>query len=443
MADAGAGAGSNGGPDAIIIGAGVIGTAIAFELAQRGYRTLNVDRQAGSGQGPTSNSCAIVRAHYSSYDGVAMAYEGFFFWDNWREYLGLESGDLAKYHRRGSVLIADGDGHLQRSLEHFDAIGVPYESWDEEQLADYLPGANLRRLWPPCPVDDPTFRQRPDEMLPGAVFTPGSGYVSDPQLASQNLQWAAERHGAEFRFRTNVTEIAAAGGRVRGVVLEGGERIDAPVVVNVAGPHSDIVNQMAGVTEGMNIRTKPLRHEVHIVKAPEGFDAELNGAHISDADSGIYFRPETGENILVGSEDPACDERQWVDDPDQYDRGVTQLQWERQVYRLARRLPTLGIPNDRRGVVDLYDVSDDWIPVYDRSDLDGFYMAIGTSGNQFKNAPVVGQLMAELIDRVENGHDHDADPVRFRTVHTDLELDVGFYSRRREINENSSFSVSG
>ena len=65
-----------------------------------------------------------------------------------------------------------------------------------------------------------------------------------------------------------------------------------------------------------------------------------------------------------------------------------------------------------KGVVDLYDCSDDWIPIYDKSDLGGFYMAIGTSGNQFKNGPVVGHCMAELIDAVEKGHDHDSDPVK-------------------------------
>ena len=70
-------------------------------------------------------------------------------------------------------------------------------------------------------------------------------------------------------------------------------------------------------------------------------------------------------------------------------------------------------------------------------------MAIETSGNQFKNAPVVGHLMAELIDRVESGHDHDSDPVKVKARYTGLELDAGFYSRLREINPDSSFSVNG
>jgi sarcosine oxidase subunit beta len=94
-------------------------------------------------------------------------------------------------------------------------------------------------------------------------------------------------------------------------------------------------------------------------------------------------------------------------------------------------------------VVDLYDCSDDWIPIYDRSDLDGFYMAVGTSGNQFKNAPVVGHLMAELIDACQSGHDHDSEPLRVKCRYTGRELDAGFYSRLREINPSSSFSVNG
>jgi sarcosine oxidase, subunit beta len=52
-------------------------------------------------------------------------------------------------------------------------------------------------------------------------------------------------------------------------------------------------------------------------------------------------------------------------------------------------------------------------------------------------------VMAELIDRVERGHDHDNDPVKVKALHTGVEMDAGFYSRLREVNPNSSFSVNG
>jgi sarcosine oxidase subunit beta len=75
--------------------------------------------------------------------------------------------------------------------------------------------------------------------------------------------------------------------------------------------------------------------------------------------------------------------------------------------------------------------------------MKGFYMAIGTSGNQYKNAPVVGAMMAELIDVCEKGLDHDTEPFQYKLRHIGRTIDVGFFSRKREINYNSSFSVNG
>ena len=73
--------------DAIIIGAGIIGAPIAYELTKMGYKTLNVDKGPDAGEGSTAGSCAIVRAHYSTEDGVAFAYEGFKYWLDWENYL--------------------------------------------------------------------------------------------------------------------------------------------------------------------------------------------------------------------------------------------------------------------------------------------------------------------------------------------------------------------
>jgi len=432
--------------DAIIIGAGVIGSSVAFELAKRGYKTLNIDKLPTSGYGSTSNSCAIVRAHYSTWDGVAMAYEGFFYWDDWANYLGVEDErGMIKYMKTGSIMFKlQGEDHSKKSLKFFEEIGVEHEIWDLEKLKERMPIYSHDQFdGTTRPDDDEHFFDKTGKKIEGAIFTPGSGYVSDPQLSSHNLQVAAEANGGEFLFNNEIKEIRQEDGKVLGVTLKTGEQIDAPIVVNVAGPHSFVINRMAGVEEEMNIKTKALRHEVHHVPSPEGFDFEKDGFHTSDGDNSIYFRPETGNTILIGSEDPLCDPKEWIEDPDDYNNQVTESQWKAQVYRCARRIPDLKIPSRTSGVVDLYDVSDDWIPIYDKSALRGFYMAIGSSGNQFKNAPVAGHCMAELIDACEKGHDHDANPLKVTTVYTGLELNMGFYSRNREINPNSSFSVNG
>jgi sarcosine oxidase subunit beta len=430
--------------DAVIVGAGVIGAAVAYELSQRGFNTVSVDKLPAPGYGSTSNSCAIVRAHYSSIEGTALAHDGFSYWEQWPEYLSCDvEGGFARYEQSGTLLLKSPDGHHLKVLRNFAQLGVEHQDLDVSEIAERWPMFDTRSFWPPRRPDDPDFWREADGELEGGIYTPRSGYVNDPQLATQNLRDAAAAKGARFRFNSTVRAIPTRGGRVAGVRLQDGSAIDAPVVVNVAGPHSSLVNRMAGVEDGMRVKTRALRHEVHHVRAPDAVDFERDGIHVSDGDTGIYFRPETGNHILVGSEDPDCDPKVWVDDPDLFERSTTQAQWEAQVYRLARRLRGLGVPNVRRGVVDLYDVSDDWIPIYDRSDVDGFYMAVGTSGNQFKNAAPVGRLMAELIEGCEAGHDHDARSLHVRARFTGQDLDLGFYSRLREINPTSSFSVNG
>ena len=445
--------------DAIVIGAGVIGAAVAYELGQRGMSTLSVDKLPAAGYGSTSNSCAIIRFSYSTYNGVALSWEGRQYWDNWAEYLGdtdgtLDERGLIEFVQCGTLLLKKhGGGHADKVIPLLTELDIPFEDLSQDELVARFPALDFRVFGPPKRPDDDAFWDEPSEELDGAVWTPHAGFISDPQLSTHNLQRAAEQVGCEFVFNAEVTaihrsadEAGVAAGRVSGVDVTTGDgttTVHAPIVINVAGPHSFVINEMAGLAGTMNIGTKALRHEVHHVASPGDVNYGTTGVHVQDGDTGIYFRPEAGDNILIGSEDPDCDPQEWIADPDVYDREITPEQWEAQVLRLARRMPDLGVPHDKRGVVDLYDVSDDWIPIYDRTDLDGFYVAIGTSGNQYKNAGVAAHCLAELITAVEAGHDHDADPVKVAGRYTGLEIDMGAFSRNREINENSSFSVNG
>lgn len=429
--------------DAIIIGAGVIGACTAFELAKKGWKTLSVDKLPEAGYGSTSASCAIIRTYYSAFETCALAYEGWHYWNAWADYLGVhDDRGMIDYHDTGCLVIkTEHNHHLERVCEMMDRVGCPYEHVAVTDIPRYLPGADTRQYTPAKTLDDPAFGEPTGEAVAGAVFFPRGGYVNDPKLSAHNAQRAAEAHGARFRFNVGVTEILKAGDRAAGVVLSDGSTVSAPVVINVAGPHSSKINAMAGVADGMKMSTRALRHEVAHVPAPAGFKEE-KGVVYSDSDIHTYTRPERGNHLLIGSEDPECDEKEWVDDPDRYDLNFS-TQWRTMVMRVGQRLPALGIPDTARGVVSLYDVSEDWMPIYDKSDLPGFYMACGTSGNQFKNAPVAGKIMTRLIEACENGHDHDRQPLDFYLDHIDQTISLGFCSRNREINMDSSFSVIG
>jgi len=431
-------------PDVIIIGTGVIGTSIAFELSKAGFRTLSVDRNSQIGHGSTAGSCAIIRIHYSTLDGTAFAWEGYHYWRDWPEYLGLPSDEpLARFKECGCLVMqTEENGFLEKHIAHSRELNIPVEIWDDTKIAAHLPIYQLDSFAPAKTMDDDSFGLPNGNRLTGGIFWPRAGYVTDPALSAQNLAAAAKQHGARFQMGVEVSDILIEAGRVRGIKLADGKEIHAPIVVNVAGPGSSRINSLAGVTDEMTISTRPLRQEVVHLPAPDGFDFETDGMIVSDSDISLYCRPEHGNHILVGSEDPACDPHKWEDTDHGYDNNFSD-QWTTQALRYAQRVPSIGIPSQMRGVVDLYDASTDWIPIYDKSSIAGYYMACGSSGNQYKNAPIAGKLMASLIAYCEAGNDHDTAPLHFTLPYIDRVVNAGFYSRKRPVNQESSFSVLG
>ncbi len=431
-------------PDVLIVGAGVIGCSIATELARRGHRTLNLDRGRSAGSGSTASSSAVVRFSYSTANGVHLSWEGLQYWLNWADHIGV--GDelgLVEYQRCGQLMLMrtpDDYSHQVRDL--WQELDIPFESFTEAALRERFSFLDTGIYGPPTLPDDDEFWKSSTGTMLGAIYSPDAGYISDPQLAAHNLQMAAEAAGGEFRFGSEVVAINQADGAVTGVTLADGTVVDCPIVVNVAGPHSAVINEMAGVRDSMAIKTAPMRQEVHHVPAPPDVDINAHGMVMADDDVGFYCRPELGNNLLIGSIEPECDVLEWIDDADDFHPGISEL-WETQVLRANRRFPDLGMPHQRRGLAGVYDVSDDWMPIYDRTDLDGFFVAIGSSGNQFKNAGAAGHIMAELIEAVAAGHDHDGEPLQVTGAFTGRPIDVGAFSRNRVVNADSSMSVQG
>ncbi|XVX20135.1 NAD(P)/FAD-dependent oxidoreductase [Actinomycetota bacterium] len=421
-------------PSAVIIGAGIVGCDTAFELAKAGYDVTVVDRGPGPGAGSTSASSACIRFNYSTVTTVAVAYEAKLLWADWENYLeGTDDGQLAKFVECGGISVDTPGSSSQALTDRFDEVGVPYEVISGEELHKRFPAMDFTSYYPPKPVDSEEFWEDSDRMLT-CTFMPDAGFMDDPQFSAHNMMAAAKRRGANFRFRAEVADILREGDRITGVRLADGEEIRADVVVNAAGPHSGKINEMAGVLEDFVITTRPMRAEVHHFQAPEGYARPdgTPGPFMADTDLGTYFRGEPNGGLLNGGAEPACDELEWLEDPDQFNSSATRAMYEAQSYRLARRFPDLKIPNTPSGIANVYDVSSDWVPIYDKTNTPGYYVAIGTSGNQFKNGPVIGQIMAAIITYCEAGNDHDASPAPLHLPRTGVDCDLSEYSRLRE-----------
>ncbi len=382
-----------------------------------------------------------MRFNYSTLEGVAVAWDSAFAWQAvGRSSRATRAGVGAIPAHRWADAQTPPDTTPNAVLNRFAEIGIPFEVWDAATIRARLPALDPGRYYPPKALTDPAFFADAAGELDG-YWTPDAGFIDDPQLAAQNLAEAARRHGAVFRFRTTVTGVERGAGRVTGVRLADGALLAAPVVVNAAGPWSHRLNELADVLQDFAVDTRPLRQEVHALAAPPGFSVAPGtpGPFVADLDFGSYLRGAPGGGMVVGGIEADCDPLDWVDDPDALDVNPTKPVHDVQVLRAARRMPELAVPDRPRGIAGLYDVTDDWIPIYDRTSLPGYYVAIGTSGNQFKNAPSIGLIMAAVIAAGEDGRD----PGALSLPYTGRRIDLAHYGRRRAVHLGSSFTVLG
>ena len=436
--------------DAVVIGAGIIGCAAALELSRDGLRVLCVDAGPAAGAGSTGASSAIIRFHYSDLTAVSAAWDSSFDWTGWSDYLGLPGGEpLARYITTGALVLDSPDARRAETLGYLGQLGIEFEELSAAEIRKRFPEISTTCYGPPAIPEDAGFWRDGHGDL-GGYLIPDAGYMDDPQLAARNLMQAAVRAGARFRFGALVERVIVAGGRVAGVELTGGrvafggelggggpvaggEIVHAPVVVNAAGPASDRLNQIAGVTGDMAVRSRALRTETHEIPAPPGFRTGAGGVFVTDLDLGVAFRPHGQDRLHISCVEPECDPLDWVEDPWSFDTAVTQRVYDRQTLRAGRRMPGLAIPPRPVGIGALYDVTPDWRPIFDRSALPGFYLACGTSGNCFKIAPLAGRIVSALVRGCESGRDHDKDPLSLALPRFNSAISLGYYSRLRAV----------
>ncbi|MBI4866236.1 MAG: FAD-binding oxidoreductase [Candidatus Wallbacteria bacterium] len=407
-------------PDCVVVGAGVVGCSIALALARRGYLPLVVDRAEDCGQGSTKLSTAVIRQRFLHAPAVALALEGLRVWQQWPEFLGVEDPrGMALFREVGVLWLLGGPAPRLPALAHMmETVGAKAELLDAGRLAGRFPQLHI-------PEEPSTLN---------GLYEPEGGYVDDPALATHNLRVAAEAAGARFLFGTRVTEVtsrfSAATGvarQVTGVVTSSGSAISAPVVVNAGGPHSGQINLMA--RSPLALATAPVRQQLLEGPAPGLMHAPTHLPVLADLPGGWYCKPDA-HRFRVGSLDPR-DELDFQADPDRVDPVVSAAFRKDKLSGAAARLPGAKLRSPRP-MVGVYDVTvADWHPILDRTDLDGYFVAVGTSGAWFKGAPVIGHLMAELVEAVRDGFDHDRTPLLVRLPYTRNLLDLGFFSRRR------------
>jgi sarcosine oxidase subunit beta len=226
-----------------------------------------------------------------------------------------------------------------------------------------------------------------------AAYEPDGG-VADGSMACSAYAARARDLGGVIKLGVEVTAIRLNGGRVVGVDTSEG-RVDAPVVVNTAGPWGPELAQSVG----LDIPAEVSRHQIASFKQPGDFEKPMH-AIVADFINAHYMRAETGGLTLAGSvEDDTSDS---VPNPDSYNEGIDRPFVEEMVERSTRRIPHLARGSVQGGWAGLYTVTPDWNPVISKVEsVPGLILGLGFSGSGFKLGPVVGEMLADLAMGVQ------------------------------------------
>ena len=361
--------------DVVIVGGGIMGLSIAFQLAQRGAGRVLVLEKRVVGAGSSGKSGAILRQHYSHATTVRMARESLGFYASFQETYGRDIG----FRRSGMIFLchAEDRAALEANVALQRGLGVEVETLEAPDLRELEPRAVFG-----------------DEVI--GALEPEAGFV-DPRRTLAALRELCAEHRVDVREGVRVTDVRVDGGPVvRGVEVDGAARIDAPVVVNAAGPWAARLCERLGV----DVPLRAIRPEQAYFAPPPGDPAER---HVyGDLLTGLYWKPEAAGWTRVGK--MAYDGDADVPDPDDYDEGVSHAFIADCRRRLADRLPRYRDAISWGGCAALYTVTPDAHALIGPvPGVDGLFVCSGFSGHGFKMGPAVGRGVAGLVTGTDPG----------------------------------------
>ena len=350
--------------DVVIIGGGVMGCSILFNLARRGVTDTVLVEKESLGAGSTGRSSGIVRMHYSSEVNARLAFKSL---ETIRDFDQIVGGDSG-FVNAGAMFIAppEAEESFKRNIAMQQSLGIDTRVLDMKQAREVAPHFAFDESDAIC-------------------FEPQSGYA-DPPSVGQGFASAARGMGAQVMLDNPALDVEIVNDRVVTVVTREG-RIETDTAVVAAGPWS--VRVMKGI--GMDLPLTATRHEVIFLK--RRLDVIPEHPVIGDLVNMAYMRPESPDLTLVGDVELEIEAN-----PDDYDQKPGMDYIERMWGRVAKRAPGLGEAEYFTGYAGLYTNTPDGHPIIDKVEgIEGLYICTGFNGHGFKESPAVGMLVAEMI----------------------------------------------
>ncbi len=361
----------------IVVGAGINGVTTVIELRRRGHKVTLID--PGPLPHPLAASTDISKAVRAAYGAdeeySALAERSISLWRKWNKEFGVEL-----YHEVGVMWVR------QREMKPGD---FEYESFKIlEQRGHRIERMNSARMWRRFPAWNP-------ELYQDGILELEAGYAESDRVVARLIE-RAKSLGIELREGARFSELDEGDDRVKGIVLDNGERISGDVVVVAVGAWTPYVlpftRKFFRATGQPVFHLKPRQPELF---APEYFP--VFGADIST--TGYYGFPLSREGVVKIANHGSGREMS----PESPNRAVIPEEQENLREFLSSTFPALADATIVYTRICLYcDTNDGHFWIAPDPARPGLIVATGDSGHGFKFAPVLGEIIADAVEEKSN-----------------------------------------
>jgi len=356
--------------DIVIIGGGIIGCSIAFELAKRGRNDVLVIERKYLTSGSTGRCGAGIRQQWGSEINATLAFESTNIFENLEEYTGY-NGDCG-LNQSGYLLLAYTEKEWEqfhKNLQVQHSVGIVSFAVDLEGIKEIVPHINTEGLY-------------------GATFCAKDGHA-DPFHCTFAYAKGAQRMGVDIETYTSVTGLVVKNGHIHTVKTTKGD-VQAGIVINCTGGHAA---EMAALVDD-ELPIFPERHQILITEPV----AQALGPMVMSFQKHFYVQQTPHGSVIMG-----------IGDPNEPVSMNINPSW--QFLELCSHLITQTLPVFRnlrvvRHWAGMYDMSPDRNPIINHAKkAEGFYTIAGMSGHGFMVAPRLSILLANHLTDMEDSLD--------------------------------------
>ncbi|GAC1617642.1 MAG: FAD-binding oxidoreductase [Ktedonobacteraceae bacterium] len=363
--------------DIVIVGGGIIGASIAYQLAQRGAgKTVLIERDTIA-SGSSGRATGGIRQQFADERDIRFSIEGVRFYEQFTQ---ERDDNIARprFHQHGYLFLVTNEVSWQAMRRHValqQSLGVPTQLLNRDEVIQRIP-----QLY----VDD----------IVGATFCPTDGY-SDPGAMTRALALAAQRRGVLLYEHAPVLGIAVEHGKVQSVQMSQ-ETVYTHMVINATGAYSSLLARLVGIVD---LPVYPIRRQLYLTEPYADLPNDV--PMTVDLSTGFHFR-RRADRVLVTSPLPFDEAKlrhsQLPLTPDAFELSIDNNFWhttlQRQIQKRCPSLVHVGIAQVWSG---LYEMTPDEHPILGKTEIEGFLCASGFSGHGFMQAPMAAKLLTELI----------------------------------------------